>query len=145
MNLCIKKLEPMVKVIVILCTGEFPGLKSKKLLIEPSNLVFHVVKSLLPTGKLGVLIPSSDQIEEIMPKWEYNGVNVVIEVLPPYEEVNEEKVREKAEKLKNAGVNLTVLDCMGYSTHIAEIVKEATKLPVILSRTLVARIVREFL
>jgi len=36
---CIEKLEKEVDVIGILCTGEFPELKSKKLLIEPSLLL----------------------------------------------------------------------------------------------------------
>ncbi|MGC9131322.1 MAG: AroM family protein [Pyrobaculum sp.] len=41
MQNCINRLEKNSDIMVLLCTGEFPELKSNKLLIEPSKLLYH--------------------------------------------------------------------------------------------------------
>ncbi len=137
---CIEKLEKEVDVIGILCTGEFPELKSKKLLIEPSLLLLKVVESILPQGKLGVIIPSPDQIEETKEKWSYTGVETKILAVSPYLG-KEEEIKEAARALKDR--DLIVLDCIGYNLKAKEIVKDLTKKPVLLPRTLMAHVIRE--
>ena len=145
MNECIKKLEEKCDIIVVLCTGEFEGLKSSKLLIEPSILLYNTVKSILPSGKLGVVIPSKDQVDEVKDKWKDKNLELVIKALSPYESQSEEKIVRLANELKKENVDLIVLDCIGYSKRISELIKKVTNKPTILSRTLVARVVRELI
>lgn len=58
----------------------------------------------------------------------------------PYEELN---IEDTAKELKAKGVDLLVLDCMGYTEQHKRRVKSATDLPVILSRSIVARVAAE--
>lgn len=143
MNACIKRLEPKVAGIVLLCTGEFEDLASEAFLIKPSRVVASVVQSLLPTGKLGIVVPSSDQIETIIPKWQQKGRTLTVQALSPYAETNEQTVEKIAETFKDASVDLIVLDCIGYRSNTSETFKQVTNRPVILSSTLVARVVNE--
>jgi protein AroM len=123
-----------------LCTGDFPNLKSKKLMIEPGKLIRKIVQGMLTKDKkLGVIIPSSEQIEQTKKKW--GDVDPVVAVASPYG--NPEEIREAAQILLAKNVDFTVLDCIGYTRQMKQGVKEITGKPVILSRTVVARVLRE--
>lgn len=137
----IKELENEdVTLIVLLCTGDFTNLKSRKLIIEPGRLIRKIVQGMLTKGKkLGVIIPSSEQIEQTKKKW--GAVDPVVAVASPYG--NPEKIREAAKTLLTKNVDLTVLDCIGYTRQMKQEVKEITGKPVILSRTVIARVLRE--
>jgi len=126
--------------IVLLCTGDFTNLQSKKLIIEPGKLIRELVRGILTEEKkLGIIIPSFEQIEQTKKKW--GDVNLVVAVASPYE--NQEELQEAARKLQAKNVHLTVLDCIGYTRQMKQKVKEITGKPVILSRTVVARVTRE--
>jgi len=137
----IKELENEdVDLIVLLCTGDFTNLKSKKLIIEPGKLIPELVLGMIAEEKeLGIIIPSAEQIEQTKKKW--GDVSLVVAVASPYE--NPEKLLEAARKLQARNVHLTVLDCIGYTKQMKQKVKEITGKPVILSRTVVARVTRE--
>ena len=137
----IKELENEdVDLIVLLCTGDFTNLQSKKLVIEPGKLIRELVLGLIAEEKkLGVIIPSSAQVEQTKKKW--GDVNLVVAVASPYE--NQEKLQEAARRLQAENVDLVVLDCIGYTRQMKKKVKEITGKPVILSRTIVARVTRE--
>ena len=145
MKQCITNLEDRSKVIIIFCTGSFPELSSKKLLIKPSLIISSIVQSLVPKGRLGVLIPTPEQIPQIESKWKSEGITTHIESLSAYKEQNVEKVKEIAMRYQKASVDLIILDCMGYNTQLSEHIKKLTAIPVILSQTLVASIVNELL
>ncbi len=137
----IKELENEdVTLIVLLCTGDFTNLKSRKLIIEPGRLIRKIVQGMLTEEKkLGVIIPSSEQIEQTKKKW--GAVDPVVAVTSPYE--NPEQIQQAAKTLLTKNVDLTVLDCIGYTRQMKQKVKEITGKPVILSRTVVARVLRE--
>lgn len=135
---CVDRLEKEVDVIGVLCTGEFPGLKSKKLLVEPSLLSLKTVES-LSVSKLGVIVPDPRQVELTRKKW---GGGVDVESVSPYTG-NEGELKKAAEALKHCDV--IVLDCIGYNINAKKIVRKITGKPVILPRTLMARIMGELL
>jgi len=136
----IKELERDVNLIVLLCTGDFANLQSKKLIIEPGKLIRTLVRELLTEEKkLGIIIPSAKQIKQTKKKW--GDVNLVVAVASPYE--NQEKLQEAARKLQAENVDSTVLDCVGYTRQMKQYVQEITGKPAILSRTIAARIARE--
>lgn len=137
----IKELENKdVTLIVLLCTGDFPNLKSQKLIIEPGKLIRKIVQGMLTKEKkLGVIIPSSEQIEQTKKKW--GAVDPVVAVTSPYE--NPEQIQQAAKTLLTKNVDLTVLDCIGYTRQMKQKVKEITGKPVILARTIIARVTRE--
>jgi len=138
---CIKKLEAEVDVIGVLCTGEFPELKSKKLLIEPSLLLLKTIEA-LSVAKLGVIVPDLKQIELTKRKWQSISKDIKVESVSPYVG-NTEELKRVAERLKHC--DLIVLDCIGYNMDAKRVVKEVTIKPVVLPRSLMGRVIGELL
>jgi len=138
---CIKKLEKEVDIIGVLCTGEFPELTSKKLLVEPSLLLLKTVES-LGVSKLGVVVPDPDQIEMNKRKWSNIADTIKVQSVSPYLGEKDELIRA-AQELKDC--DLIVLDCIGYNFNAKKLVKKITKTPVVLPRTLMARVIGELL
>jgi protein AroM len=135
--------EP-VEIIILLCTGEFPEIESGKIVLRPDRIMLNVVQSLLDSGRLGVVVPSPDQIPIFKRKWERTNREVVVDAVSPYTGSDEE-LREKASKLKASDVDLVVMDCIGFNRETKALFREITGKPVLLPTTLVARIAGEML
>ncbi|MGV9169829.1 MAG: AroM family protein [Promethearchaeia archaeon] len=145
MSRCIKRLTPEVDLIAILCTGELPELESTILMVKPSNVMSHLLQSLLHSGKLGVLIPNPAQKEVVEKKWGHKGLEVFVQSLSPYQEEDRQELGKIAHRFRSGSVDLIVLDCIGYSQELSDFLKKETHIPVLLSRTIVARVIRELL
>src|SRR5699024_2243267 len=131
------ELEKEVDVTIILCTGDFPSIKSAKPIFYPDRVLVNVIDAVLNKGKIGLVIPLSEQKESLLKKWSKSKCNFVTEVASPYEKSD---FKQAAIHLKNQGVEAIVLDCMGYNeSHKMDVVK-ASGLPTLLSRSLVARV-----
>jgi protein AroM len=126
--------------IVLLCTGEFPGLRSDALLIEPDRLLVNVVRGLRPR-RAGVFVPLPSQIESAAGKWRMLDAEVVFVAASPYGEQIE--LIRAAGQLEGHHLDLVVMDCMGYTLAHRGVVMQATGRPVILASRVVARIVGE--
>ncbi|MEM0015124.1 MAG: AroM family protein [Zestosphaera sp.] len=141
MQECINSLEPLVDVLGLLCTGEFPELRSRKLLVEPSDLLLKVVES-LKAGRLGVVVPDPAQVDLTKRKWLGAASDIKILSVSPYTGTLEDLVRA-SEELGDR--DLIVLDCIGFSTEAKRAVATASGKPVLIPRTLLARVLRELL
>jgi protein AroM len=143
MRRCISEFqtEP-VEIIILLCTGEFPEIESRKILLRPDRVMLNVVQSLLESGRLGVVVPSLDQIPAMKRRWETSNRAVSAEAVSPYTGTREE-MKEKAEKIKASDVDLVVLDCIGFNRETKALFREVTGKPVLLPVTLMGRIARE--
>jgi protein AroM len=139
---CINELEIYNDIIVLLCTGEFPELKSKKLFIEPSVLLYNVVKSIAsPENKIGILVPSPLQVNELSEKWK-DFKNIKVYPISPYSS-KIENFSSLAEKMD--AYDLIIMDCIGYSIKMKNAIKEKWNKPIILPRLLVADILNELI
>ncbi len=132
-----------VQVIALVCTGEFPGFRSSKLLVEPQKVLFGTVKAVAEGHKLGVFIPDIDQVEHAKTRWSRVTGDLVVEPASPYGSMD--AIIEAAEKLRVAGVQIAVLDCIGYTDAVKKAVKEILGVPVVLARSIVARVLGELL
>lgn len=141
MQRCIDSLEPLVDMVGLLCTGEFPELKSRKLLVEPSDLLLKVVES-LRVSRLGVVIPDPKQVDLTRRKWGHVAPDLKIISVSPYTGTLED-LRKASEGLSDR--DLIVLDCIGFSTEAKRVVAAASGKPVLIPRTLMARVLRELL
>ena len=140
---CILELEGKgVEISILLCTEDFPEIKSKKILLRPDRILQSMVKAILKKGKLGVIIPSLDQIQATKKKWDSTGFSVVVEAISPYTGT-EKEIIEIANKFKNLEVDLTILDCIGFNRMTKAVFRDVIKKPVLLPRTILARIARE--
>ncbi len=132
------------EMLVLFCTGEFPELEGQVLLLKPDVIMEHAVPGILPKGKLGAILPSADQIPLLGNKWKKTGLEVELTAASPYSG-KEDDFRRAAAYLKERGVDLIVLDCIGFTQSIKRIVRETARCPVILPRTLLGRIAGELI
>lgn len=134
------QLEREVSVVIMLCTGDFPDLKSTKPILYPDKILNSTVQAVMSRGKLGIIIPLAEQKDSLGKKWKH--FEVIAEAATPYEESD---VIGAAKRLKEQGAAMIVLDCIGYNEQHKEEAIKGSGLPVILPRTLVARIAAEYL
>jgi protein AroM len=138
----LQRLEGGADFILFLCTGEFPPLRSRRLVIEPAHLLQHIVSGLAAGRALGVLVPLPEQIAEAQQRWKRVSDQVIVEAVSPY---GGGDFSFAGEALRAAGAEVVVMDCMGYRAEHKRSVISASGLPTILAGTAVARVVRELL
>ncbi len=140
---CIVELEGKgVEISILLCTDGFPEIESKNILLRPDRVLQSMVKAIIKKGKLGVIVPSLDQIQATKKKWNSTGFSVVVGAISPYTGT-EKEIIEIANKFKNLKVDLTILDCIGFNRMTKAVFRDVTKKPVLLPRTILGRIARE--
>jgi protein AroM len=140
----IEELEQQgIQLIGLLCTDDFAALKSERLLLQPHRILLNLVMAILKKGTLAVFAPLEDQCEDVKKKWEKTGLKVAVEALNPYQEFSE--ARLAIERIKKEDAGLIVLDCIGYSQKIKEKIRLATGKPVLLPRTVLARMIKELI
>lgn len=133
-------------VILLLCTGEFPALRTKHAwLVEPDAVVCNSVAGLLKGALAGVIVPLPQQIEEARTKWQRLDRPPLFGTASPYAPEPTELI-EAAASLQDQGVQALVLDCMGYGPHHKQALKDAgCRLPVLVSGSVVAGALSAFL
>jgi protein AroM len=145
LNNCISGLEAKgAEILMLLCTGEFPGIESKRILLRPDRLMQNIVKGILEKGRLGVIVPSHDQIPAMKKKWGGSNLYVVADAVSPYTGTKKEII-DTANKVKNFNPDLIVLDCIGFNRETKAIFREVTRKSVLLPRTILGRIAREII
>ncbi len=139
---CIDRLEAQdAEMIVFFCTGEFPfTFRHSVPVVYPSELLNRIVP-LLAGEELIVLTPSKLQLEQSERKWGKYVKRVKAVFASPYGDPAE--LAAAIEQIKALPGSLIVMDCIGYTRAMKAKVAAATGRRVVLSRTLVARIVDE--
>ncbi|MEM4594300.1 MAG: AroM family protein [Zestosphaera sp.] len=138
---CVDVLEPLVDMLGLLCTGEFRELKSRKLLVMPSDLLLKVVES-LKVSRLGVIVPDPTQAGPARKKWSTVAPDIKIFSVSPYTGTLEE-LRKTSRELVDR--DLIVLDCIGFGTEAKKVVATTSGKPVLVPRTLLAHVLKELL
>lgn len=142
---CIHELEKQgVSLILFLCTGEFPeDFDSSVPLIFPERILTSVVPAIMPGCKLAVFTPSADQVPQVTNKWLRAGAKYV-QVIPvsPYNGLDPVLSAAK-EQIIPGTFDMIVLDCIGYTVEMKEQIHAMFGKPVVLPRTLVARMINE--
>lgn len=141
MQNCIIDLEKDVDMILILCTGRFPKYNHNKPLLLPQEILDAIVSKLSNGKKIGVVVPKDEQIDSITNRWKESGIKIQVKSASPYEDI--EAIEDISKHFKNMDIEYIVLDCMGYSQAMKEIVKTQSQKMVILPRTLIARVINE--
>ncbi|MCI6259685.1 AroM family protein [Pyramidobacter sp. SM-530-WT-4B] len=132
-----------IPAVLLLCTGEFPDFPTGGLLLRPQKILFNMVQAVVPAGaKLGVFMPSPDQLEQSSQRWsQVTPQNRSIGASPYVRP--EETIPAAAEELARWGADVFVMDCMGYTLAMKEQVRRITGKPVVLARSIAARALRE--
>ena len=132
--------EEPFDLVVLLCTGSFPELRCRTLIVEAGRVVDAMVDALAEgRRKVGVLVPDESQAQH----WRsatVGGAPCVSSFASPYTGRRfSEAAREVAES------EFIVMHCMGYNREMrSEVVRHSGK-PVLLSRSVVAGTLRQLI
>jgi protein AroM len=127
-------------VVVLLCTGEFPGLRAGGIFVDAQHLVDHGVAALCAgMHRIGLLLPLAEQADDF--HWRP----------APHQEVRTTFAspyvgdRFDAAGAELADCDVVVMHCMGYTEAQRGRVAAASGRPVLLARRLVASAVAQLL
>lgn len=140
---CVDAVQDAAELIVVLCTGTFPPLRSRRPVIYPEHLLFQLARAVSPGAHVGVLTPAAAQIPHQVARWSAVASAVTVRAYSPY--ADRERVEEVCAAFAAAGVDLVVLDCLGYTVALKDTVRRLVGRPVLLARTLLARMLAELL
>lgn len=135
--------EEGVDIILLLCSGEFPEMTSKVLIIKPREIIHKTAAAITGRRKIGILTPLPEQMVRAEESWLSSGLSVEVACGSPYGEG--EKYLEGIEELSSKNISLIVMDCMGYTWEMKKKAKKLAGKPVILVRTLIARVILEMI
>lgn len=128
--------------IMMFCTGKFPDtLKARVPLVYPCEILDRIVPLLTADSSVIVVTPSPLQIAQSEKKWSQIVKKVKVVSASPYGEWKE--LEETARLMRGTEADLIILDCIGFSREMKQLFAKETGKPVILPRTLLARLVSE--
>ena len=130
-----------VAMTVLLCTGEFHGLRPTRPLIEPDKVLLGVLRGVAFPGRLGVLTPSERQVSQTERRWTSHGFAAVVVGASPYHDTA--SILAAADALRAAGAGLVLLDCIGFRREARDDLRRRLGVPVLVANLLVARVVAE--
>jgi protein AroM len=141
-----RAVERNAGLVVILCGADWSALRSPTLIVNPGKVFPAIISALASGWRLGVIKPSAGQIEQATKQFADRGIAAVVTAASPYTGARRlQDVRSAAEHLRDAGVDLVWMTCVGMDEAMRTVVSDITGKPVILARTILARIIDEFL
>ena len=132
-----------VSALMILCTEAFQPFECNIPVIYPNNVLKALVPMAAPGGHIGIILPEAGQMEDFGKFWKETVPNVTAAHGSPY--AGDCSLECAAKSFRQTDVDLIVLDCMGYSSSQQKLVSELSGKPVLLSRTLAAKVLMELI
>jgi protein AroM len=136
--------EDRVAATLVMCTGKFPAFRHRQPLVLPQRALYGAVIGLAGGGRVGSLAPVPAQLESARGKWAASGIDDAV-VLPadPYSSNPNPEIRAAAQEAREAGARILFMDCFGYDLAMRAAAQEAFGGPVVLARSLAARLAAE--
>jgi len=126
---------------LLLCTGAFPVFRARRPLIQPQAALCGIAIGLAGGPRIAVMIPAPEQRPQAEATWRERGVDPLLIVADPYGSDPCGTVRRAAEEARDAA--LIFMDCFGYSLAMQEAARSVFPGPVLLARSLAARLLAE--
>lgn len=133
------------EVIALVCTGEFPPFKCSRLVVKPQTLLAGVTAAVVSGLRLAVFTPDIDQVAQAAERWATNTAASAVHVEPASPYKSAEAITKAAEEVRTWSPDIVVMDCMGYTLGMKAKVAAVTGKPVILARSIAARVLAELL
>ncbi|WP_144764862.1 AroM family protein [Curtobacterium sp. 9128] len=145
-------LEDEVDAVLLACTGPFDALPHTKPLFVPDALIALGTAALATAlggaegARVGVVCPLPAQQGFTVAKFatRLGGQRVLTAASSPYTGTDA-TLADAGRVLLDGGAELVALDCIGYTEHMRQVVAAATGLPVVLARSVAARLAAEVL
>lgn len=143
--------------VVILCGRDWSAVRSRVPLVNPGTLFPAIITSVASGRRLGVIKPLAAQLEPVRTLYGERGIETWAEAaspyssrpLPsssgqlPYSSRRLEDAARAAERLRDADVDLIWMSCVDMDEAMRSVVAEISGRPVILARSLLARVIDE--
>ncbi len=127
-------------VILVLCTGVFRGLRTRRAwLVQPDRILPELVGGLAGARRVGVVTPLALPADSERRKWAPLQVPPGFAVASPYV-ADTEPVAAAARELARNGASLLLMDCFGFTERHRAAAAAAAGVPVLLSSELLARV-----
>jgi protein AroM len=132
--------------IVILCGADWSDIRSQCLVVNPGKVFPAIITALAQGRRLGIIKPSAGQIEGERTRYARLGIEAIVTSASPYSgETRLGAVREAAQLLAGQKVDLVWMTCVGMDDAMRQVVEQETGRPVILARSILARVVDELI
>ena len=133
-----------VEATLLMCTGPFPHLAHGRPLLQPHAALFRAAAGISGDHPLSSLTPLEGQLEHSRRNWVRAGVtDVRLLVADPYGVDPLGAVATAASAARLHGSKFLYMDCFGYDLAMKEAARRAIKGPVLLARSLAARLFAE--
>jgi len=131
---------------LLMCTGRFPELSHRRPLLQPHSALFQVVAAIAGDHQLVSLTPLAQQLEPSRRNWLCAGVaGTELMVADPYGADPIGAVTSAAEAARAGGAEFLYMDCFGYDLAMKDAARRAFQGPVVLARSLAARLFAEII
>jgi protein AroM len=130
-------------VALVVCTGEFPSFAHRRPLLMADRLLLHGVAGIAKDARVAVLCPIPEQVDLTRKKWASLIPELAVFAASPYEDLD--LLAGAADRIREWRPEFAVMDCMGYTAVMKEIVTAATRVPVLLAQSVVGRLAAEIL
>jgi protein AroM len=126
----------------LMCAGNFPDLESPIPVLYPSRILTAVARGVCRGSRIGVVTPNDGQVAPATAHWREKGFDPTVVVASPLEPG---ALPRAAAGLRDPGLELVVLDCMGFPPEAARRMRGLCGRPVLCPQGLVPRIMAEML
>jgi protein AroM len=138
---CLDRLGDDADASVILCAGVFPAFRSAHPVVMPERCMAAMVDAVFDGGRLGVIVPIAQQIDSYRARWVRVDSKVTVVVASPYDDPA--RLVDAGDALRRAGASLVVMECMGFTSAMKQIVRDVTGAPALLPASALARVLAE--
>lgn len=141
LNVLLKEIDTRgFDLVVLLCTGTKIEPLQNTLVVEAQRIVDSTVEALAVSARrLGIIVPLERQVKDFTERHVFEGAPSIVSASP----YAGDDIGTRAKKLE--GCDLIVMHCMGYSAGMLDEVRRAVSAPVLLSRRVVAGVVRQMI
>jgi len=131
-------------VTLLMCTGTFPRFEHVRPVLTPQAALYGIVCGLAGSGRVGALTPLPSQVPQARLKWvEYGKPDAFVTDADPYGDDPLAAVSRAAHAVREAGADVLFMDCFGYDMQMRAVALAAFGGPVILARSMAARLAAE--
>jgi protein AroM len=130
------------RAVVIACAGDFPDISCPAPVILPGKVVPAVIGAVTTMRRIGVVTPIEGQVQAATRKWQSDGFDPVVTWASP---VVHEEIRRASAVMREARVELVVLDCVGHDEAYALEFAERSGARVVTAQSIAARVAGEWM
>jgi protein AroM len=138
---CLDRVAGETEAATILCAGVFPPFQSPHPVVMPERCMSAMVDAVFDGRRLGVIVPIVEQVESYRARWSRVDPRVAVVVASPYDDPA--RLVDAAEALRRAEASLVVMECMGFTSGMKQIVRDVTGVPALLPATVLAAVLAE--